>query len=269
VDWERRAVWIGDRACYVRAFPISIDVDAFAAAGAVDNAAEQVARIRSRYLRPGGQLGLGVDRIDYSKGLEEKFKALELMWEQNPDLREAFTYVQVAVPSRTGIEAYDWLNEKLERMVWAINDRWGTDEWRPVHLIKESLPAERLALLYRAADICVIASLQDGMNLVAKEFIASQPDDAAGVLVLSKFAGAAEELQGTIEVNPYDPEMFAECMREALLMPERERRERLSQMRGSVRTIYDWMAEIFETWGAVAAGATVPLSAADRWARLR
>jgi trehalose-6-phosphate synthase len=269
VDWDRRAVIVDGRACYVRAFPISIDVEAFEAAGGVADADAQVTRLRARYAPAGGQLGIGVDRMDYSKGLEEKLKALELLWDEYPEFRERFSYVQVAVPSRTGIEAYDWLNEKIERMVWTINDRYGTGEWRPVHLIRESLPAERLALLYRAADVCVIASLQDGMNLVAKEFVASQPTDAAGVLVLSKFAGAAEEMNGQLEVNPFDPEMFAACMRDALLMPESERRERLQRMRGSLRTIYDWMEEIFNVWGAVSRGDEAPLSEADRWARLR
>src|SRR5690606_27525631 len=109
---------------------------------------------------------------------------------------EAFTYVQIAVPSRTGIDAYDWLSETVERMVWSINDRWGTEDWRPVHLIKESLPPERLALYYRAADACVVSSLQDGMNLVAKEYVACQGREGEGVLVLSRFAGAVEELDG-------------------------------------------------------------------------
>jgi trehalose-6-phosphate synthase len=269
VDWDRRAVVVNGRPCYVRAFPISIDIEAFAAAGRVAGADTQIARLRARYAPRGGQLGIGVDRIDYSKGLEEKLKALELLWEENPNFRERFSYVQVAVPSRTGIEAYDWLNEKIERMVWGINDRYGTGEWRPVHLLKESLPAERLALLYRAADVCVIASLQDGMNLVAKEFIASQAEGGAGVLVLSKFAGAAEELEGQLEVNPFDPEGFAGTVRDALLMPDAERRERLARMRAPMRSIYDWMAETFEVWGAVARGEPAPLSEADRWARLR
>jgi trehalose-6-phosphate synthase len=269
VDWERRAVVRSGRRCYVRAFPISIDVDTFAHAAHVEDAAVRVARLRTRYAPHGGQLGIGVDRIDYSKGLEEKLKALDLLWEQYPEFRERFSYVQVAVPSRTGIEAYDWLNEKLERIAWSVNDRYGTDTWRPVHLIKESWSPERLALLYRAADLCVIASLQDGMNLVAKEFIASQPANAAGVLVLSKFAGAAEELDGAVEINPFDQEHFAERLRAALLMPEPERRERLQRMNRSLRSIYDWMAEIFEVWGAVARGEAAPLSEADRWRRLR
>jgi trehalose-6-phosphate synthase len=268
VDWSSRSVKMAEHTCYVRALPISVDADAFRQT-ADGVAAAQIARIRMRYAPAGGQLGLGVDRIDYSKGLEEKLKALELMWETYPDLRERFSFVQVAVPSRTGIEAYDWLNEKLERQVWSINDRYGTADWRPVHLLKESLPAERLAQLYRAADVCVIASLQDGMNLVAKEFVASQADDSAGVLVLSKFAGAVEELDGCLEANPFDPEQFAAELHRALLLPDDERRDRLRRMRGSLRTIYDWMAEIFEIWGTAARGDVPALSEADRWRRLR
>ncbi|MGH7555028.1 MAG: alpha,alpha-trehalose-phosphate synthase (UDP-forming), partial [Longimicrobiales bacterium] len=249
VDWKRRAALYEGHTCFVRAFPISIDVESFESAANTDDARQRVDRIRARYAPAHGQLGLGVDRIDYSKGLEEKLTALDQLWEQAPEFRESFTYVQIAVPSRTGIQAYDWLNEKLERMVWSINDRHGTADWRPVHLVKESLTAERLAAYYRAADLCIVSSLQDGMNLVAKEFIASQAADAAGVLVLSKFAGASEELAGFVSVNPYDEEDFSNRVRDALLMPEQERRERLARMRSSLRSIYDWMAELFEVWG--------------------
>jgi trehalose-6-phosphate synthase len=269
VDWSRRAVVRNGRACYVRAFPISIDLDTYAGPPREEGAAARIERLRARYAPHGGLLGVGVDRIDYSKGLEEKLKTLELLWEQHPDLRERFSYVQVAVPSRTGIEAYDWLNEKLERAAWSINDRFGTGTWRPIHLIKESLPADRLALLYSAADVCVIASLQDGMNLVAKEFVASQLADSAGVLVLSKFAGAVEELDGAVEVNPFDLESFAAELAGAVRMAESERRERLQRMRSSLRSIYDWMVEIFEMWGTVARGEDAPFSAADMWRRLR
>jgi trehalose 6-phosphate synthase/phosphatase len=122
VNWSDRSVRIDGRICYVRAFPISIDEESFRKTAESATAA-QIARIRSRYGSVGGKLGLGVDRIDYSKGLEEKLEALELLWEKHPELRERFSFVQVAVPSRTGIEAYDWLNEKLERPVWSINDK--------------------------------------------------------------------------------------------------------------------------------------------------
>ncbi|MEX0892367.1 MAG: trehalose-6-phosphate synthase [Gemmatimonadota bacterium] len=269
VDWERRCVRFDDHICYVRAFPISIDTAFFREAATVDSAPARVKRIRRRYLPDGGFLGVGVDRADYSKGLEEKFAALDMLWDHNPDLRERFTYVQVAVPSRTDIEAYDWLNERIKRLVWGINDRFGTANWRPVHLITDARPAERLAVLYRAADVCIISSLQDGMNLVAKEFVASQAEDPAGVLVLSKFAGAAEELDGSVEVNPFDPEDFADRIRDALAFSPEERNRRMARLRQNMRTIYDWMAEVFLVWGAVAHGEEVPLSDADRWSRFR
>jgi trehalose 6-phosphate synthase len=268
VDWDRRAVRVEDHTCYVRAFPISVDVAALRAAASVPDAPARMARLRERFVRPGMQLGVGVDRIDYSKGLEEKLKALELLFETHPEQRERFSYVQIAVPSRTGIEAYDWLNEKLERMVWSLNDRFGTRDWRPVFLIKDSVPTERLALYYRTADLAIIASLQDGMNLVAKEYVAAQVGEP-GVLVLSRFAGAVEELDGAVEVNPFDPEGFAESIHEALQLGPEERRARMARLQGSLRTIYDWMHELFEIWAAAAAGGEVPRSHADNWSRVR
>jgi trehalose-6-phosphate synthase len=210
--------------------------------------------LRARYAPDGAIFGLGVDRVDYSKGLEEKLKTLDLLFESYPQLRERFTYVQIAVPSRTGIDAYDWLNEKLERAVWSVNDRHGTETWQPVHLLKESLPLDRLALYYRAADVCLVNSLQDGMNLVAKEFVAAQVDDPAGVLVLSKFAGAAEELDGAVEVNPFDPEAAAARSGSAAHARAGAGRAHARSCVGSLRSIYDWMAEIFEVWSAVASG---------------
>ncbi len=258
VERERRAARLDGHTCFVRAFPISIDVEAREAVARGRATQAQLARVRARYAGDGGQFGIGVDRMDYSKGLEEKLKALEILWDEHPELRERFTFVQVAVPSRTDIEAYDWLNEKLDRLVWQINDRYGTGGWRPIHLLKESLSRDRLAALYRAADVCVVSSLQDGMNLVAKEFVASQVDHR-GVLLLSRFAGAVRELDGCIELNPYDVEGTAERIRAALEMPAGERAERMRRMQGSMRSIYDWLAEFFHAWGAAARGEDPPL----------
>ena len=269
VDWGNRAVEMDGRTCYVRAFPISIDVEQFRTAALHGSADARIARLRSRYAPDDGLLGVGVDRIDYSKGLVEKLEALDMLFEFYPELRGRFTFVQIAVPSRTAIDAYDWLNEKLERVVWSINDKWGAGGWQPVHLLKESLSPHRLANFYRAADMCYVNSLQDGMNLVAKEFLACQTDDPGGVLVLSKFAGAAEELDGAYEVNPYDPEASAHGLHEVLTMSADERRDRMRRLHRSLRSIYDWMGEIFEGWGAVARGEPAPLSDADRWSRTR
>jgi trehalose-6-phosphate synthase len=269
VDWAARAVDIDGRRCNVRSFPISIDIDEFRNAAQQKDAQGRIERLRARYGGSDLILGVGVDRIDYSKGLEEKIKALDILFDCYPELRERFTFVQIGVPSRTGIDTYDWLNEKLERAVWAINDKWSAGGWQPVHLFRESLSRERLALYYRAADICMVNSLQDGMNLVAKEFIACQVDDPGGVLVLSKFAGAAEELDGAYEVNPYDPEETAHRLREAIALTPQQRRERTLRMKRSLRSIYDWMGEIFTVWGAAAQGEAVPLADADRWSRVR
>src|SRR5690606_17882681 len=145
------------------------------------------------------------------------------------------------------------LTHQVERLVWDINDRWGTRRWRPVRLIKRSLSPERLALLYRAADLCIVSSLQDGMNLVAKEFVASQVDGRGGLLL--------SQLSGATEVNPYATEDFAQRIREALLLPADERRTRMERMRSSLRTIYDWLADVLRIWGAVTpgtAGAAAP-----------
>ncbi|CAN5788825.1 N/A [soil metagenome] len=269
VDWDRRAVVLDDHVCFVRAFPISIDIESFRAAASQPGAAERVRRLRERYAPDDTVLGIGVDRIDYSKGLEEKMKTLDIFFDSYPQFRKRFTFVQIAVPSRTGIDTYEWLNEKLERAAWALNDKYGTANWQPVHLLKESLPADRLAVYYRSADLCIVSSLQDGMNLVAKEFVASHLDSKGGLLMLSKFAGAAQEMDGAFEINPYDPEECAGLLREALLMSADERTDRVRRMRTSLRSIYDWMAEIFSVWSAVAAGSTAPFSDADRWSRTR
>src|SRR5690625_5850010 len=137
--------------------------------------------------------------MHHSRGLPEKLQALDFLWERYPEFREVLTFVQVAVPSRTDIAAYDELTHKVERLAWEINDRYGTTRWRPVHLVKRALSVDRLAVLCRAAYICIVSSLQDGMSLVAKEVIASQAGDGRGVLLLSRFDGAADEHDRLVE----------------------------------------------------------------------
>jgi trehalose 6-phosphate synthase/phosphatase len=239
-----------DHVCHVHAFPISIDIDHFRNAAQRTGADEQLGRIRARYAPGGARIGVGVDRIDYSKGLEEKLKALDFLWDCHPELREKITFVQVAVPSRTDIEAYDWLNEKIERMVRSINERYGTEQWRPIHLVPGPLSAERLALLYREADFCFVSSLADGMNLVAKEYVASQVD-GHGVLLLSTFAGAFDQLQGCVPVNPFDPELMSDVLNEALALPLEERVRRMREMQAGMASIYDWLGDVFRVWGDV------------------
>jgi trehalose 6-phosphate synthase/phosphatase len=258
VDWAAKTATLDGHTCHVGAFPISIDIRQFQEAATAAGVEEQMERLRTRYAPGGGMIGVGVDRLDYSKGLPEKLKALELLWEHYPEYRERFTFIQVAVPSRSDIEAYDELAQKVDRQVWEINDRFGTARWRPVHLLKQSLPPERLAVLYRMADVCLVSSLQDGMNLVAKEFVASQVD-RRGVLLLSEFAGAAEEMAGGATlVNPYDPEGCALKVRDALTLPADERAARMERLQRELTSIYDWMSDLFTRWGEVTAGGDVP-----------
>jgi alpha,alpha-trehalose-phosphate synthase [UDP-forming] len=262
VDWEARTAKLDGHTCRVGAFPISIDVEQFRAAAGVPDAAEQMQRLRERYAPQGGAIGVGVDRLDYSKGLPEKFKALEFLWDRYPEYRERFTFIQVAVPSRSDIEAYDDLAQKVDAQVREINERFGTGRWRPIHLLKQSLTVDRLAILYRLADLCVISSLQDGMNLVAKEYVASQLD-RRGVLLLSEFAGAAEEMADATIINPYDPEGCALRIRDALTLPLDERAAALDRLQGSMATIYDWMGDLFRAWGEVASGTPAAAAAGD------
>jgi trehalose 6-phosphate synthase len=250
VDWDAHTATLDGHTCHAGAFPISIDVDQFRDAASAPGVEAQMERLRARYAPRGGMVGVGVDRMDYSKGLPEKFKALEFLWDRYPEFRERFTFVQVAAPSRSDIDAYDELSHKVDRQVWQINERFGTAEWRPIHLLKQSLPAESLAPLYRMADVCIVSSLQDGMNLVAKEYAASQVD-GHGVLILSEFAGAAEEMEGAVLVNPYDPEGCALRIRDALAVPAPERSAAMRRMQDGMATIYDWMDSYFTRWAAV------------------
>ena len=251
VDFRAGTATLDGHTCHVGDFPISIDTGQFREAATASGAEGQMERLRARYAPRGGAIGVGVDRLDYSKGLPEKFKALEFLWDRFPEFRERFTFIQVAVPSRSDIEAYDDLAQKVDKQVREINDRFGTAAWKPIHLVKQSLPAERLAVIYRMADVCVVSSLQDGMNLVAKEFVASQVD-GRGVLVLSEFAGAAEEMaDGAMLINPYDPEACALTLREALTLPRDERAANMRRLQESMHTIYDWMGDTFTRWGEV------------------
>ena len=254
VDWNACTARLAGHVCHVRALPISIDAEAFRAAADAPSAADRPRRLRARYAPDGARLGVGVDRLDYSKGLPEKFKALAFLWERYPEHRGTFTFVQVAVPSRSEIVAYEELERKVDAQVQRLNERFGTESWTPVHLIKQSLPTEQLAVLYRAADLCIVSSLQDGMNLVAKEYVASQGDAGDGVLLLSRFAGAAESMNSAMLINPFDPEDFARRIHDALTLPSDQRQTKMRRLQTGATTIYDWMRDAFSAWGEVVSG---------------
>jgi trehalose 6-phosphate synthase len=192
-------------------------------------------------LRADARLGVGVDRLDYTKGLEERLLAVERLLERFADLRGRFTFAQLAAPSRTEIDRYHQLNETVERIAARINQRFGDDTYRPIALLRTHHEPPTVFTYYRAADLCYVSSLHDGMNLVAKEFVAAR-DDEQGVLVLSQFAGAARELTEALIVNPYDLDEAAAALAAALRMPLEERRARMRSMRAysAEFNVYRW-----------------------------
>jgi len=239
----------------VRDFPIGIDFEGHARMAA---SSETRAALESWRLRLGAnvRIGIGIDRMDYTKGIPERVRGLDLFFEHHPEWRGKVVFVQVGVPSRDEIPEYRLLAEEVQARITALNERWGTANWQPVCFINENLPPVQMMALHRLADFCLVTPLHDGMNLVAKEFVASR-DDVEGVLVLSRFAGAALELNSAVLVNPFSEEDIAEGIRKALALPRQERRIRMAQMRSAVQTgdIHKWAADIFSaairaTWTA-------------------
>ncbi len=246
VDRQQGFIRHGGRCTLVRAFPISIDVGAWGRIASSRDCERWMARLRRRLRLDDRQVCLGVDRLDYTKGILERLRAIELLLQRVPELRDRFVYVQKAAPSRTRILAYRQLQQQVEAEITRINAVYGTPHWQPIVYIPRPIPVVGMAALYRLADVCLVTSLQDGMNLVGKEFVASQQDER-GVLVLSSLAGAIEASPWSIAINPYDTEGVAEAVRQALSMPEQERRQRMVQMRSHLarHDIYHWMEQSF------------------------
>lgn len=245
VDGKQQCVSYHGRTVHVGAFPISIDVERYDQLADCDDSKALASRLRARYGKEGRQLGVSVDRIDYTKGIPERLQALELLWTQSPELRETFTIVLVATPSRSEVPAYRTLECEIIAAALRINERFGSASWTPIVLIHHNVDADRLAPLFRAADFCIVSSLQDGMNLVAKEFIACQIEER-GALILSRFTGAAEEIDGAILINPFNIEGVADGIRRTLALAPDEREQRMRRMRAQLResTIFDWMEAI-------------------------
>lgn len=245
-DVKRGIVRYRDHKTAVRHYPISIDVGAIHRLCARPEVNQLSAKLKQEYAPAEGQLILGVDRADYTKGIPHRLLAFGRMLDQHPEQIGRVSLVQIAVPSRSDIAEYQELKRGMEKITRKINTRHGTTCWRPVVLIKENLDLPTLVAWYRAADVCIVSSVQDGMNLVAKEYVAAQTD-LLGVLLLSQFAGAAEELEGALLINPYDEASLARTLHVALTMSPRERRLRLRvmQRRLATHTVQRWIHDIF------------------------
>jgi len=248
IDNERFEVTRGGKATLVRPFPISIDFDEHEALADSAKVNEEMERWRDQLGIGDEMIGIGIDRIDYTKGLPERFRALERFLEKHPEHRERLVFVQIGVPSRQHVPQYKIIDDEVDGLVEEINWKFSTDSWRPIVYLKQQHSPVQMMALHRLANFCVVSSLDDGMNLVAKEFVASRAD-GDGVLILSRFTGAARELSSAVLVNPFAVDEGADAIRQALDMPEEERRKRMQKLRGMVaeNNIYRWAGKLLST----------------------
>jgi trehalose-6-phosphate synthase len=249
VDYEHFRVYRGGRPTYVRPFAISVD---FLQIGE-DVSTAEVEQRKASFLKEleietgTPKLLVGADRVDYTKGIPERLRAFDLLLTRHPEFRTKVMLVQLAAPSRTHVEEYRRLNEELDALVDDINWRHQTEQWTPIRFLRAYHDYYSVLAACRMANVLLVTSLHDGMNLVAKEFVSSRTD-VDGVLLLSQYTGSARDLVDAVLVNPYDIDQMVDSMVKALTMPKAERRKRMSRMRAQVakNTVYGWGDRIFE-----------------------
>lgn len=222
------------------AFPIGIDAASF-----IEEARHAPDEDRMRFLT-GAAMMIGVDRLDYSKGIPNRFRAFQSLLENNPDLHEKITFLQIAPPTREAVEAYRDIRQETEHLAGRINGQFATINWTPIRYIHRALPRAILAGLYRQARIGLVTPLADGMNLVAKEYVAAQDASDPGVLILSRFAGAAETMEDALIINPHDTLELGEAMARAIKMTSNERRRRHSALlKGVIENDVNWWSQTY------------------------
>ncbi|HJR61485.1 MAG TPA: trehalose-6-phosphate synthase [Vicinamibacterales bacterium] len=247
---ERSVVRLGGHSTHVVSAPIGVDFDRITRIASDPALTAETARLRHdlRLEAPGLIVGIGVDRLDYTKGIPERLAAIDRLLTRRPELRDQLVFVQVGVPSRSKLASYASIERDIDDHVAEVNRRHGDGPDRgPVRYLKSALKIRRLVALYRLADFCVVSSLHDGMNLVSKEFVAARSDEH-GVLVLSEMTGAAQELTDALIINPYHIDGFASAIDQAIGMPADERRRRMRAMRRIVagHDVFVWASDILE-----------------------
>src|SRR5262245_535886 len=257
IDRDAQLIEHAGRTVRIGAFPLGIDFELY----------ETRARAAPPADVPPVRVVLGIDRLDYTKGIPERLHAFERLLELHPQHRERVVLLQIAVPSRTEVPEYRRLKRQIEELVGRVNGRFGTARWAPVHYLHRSTAPEQLVALYRDADVALVTPLRDGMNLVAKEYVACQVGDP-GVLVLSRFAGASETMREALLVNPYNIESTAQALHRALTMGESERRSRMAALRWRERrhNVYAWVDEFLAATRSVRGGIQPPTAREfDAW----
>jgi trehalose 6-phosphate synthase len=251
VIWESFSVKIGNHFTLVKPFPISIafTLKDYESNGVPKNEAAELLKHHGIVAE---KFGVGVDRIDYTKGLIEKYLSIERFLEKYPQYVGKFTFVQIGAPSRSLLKTYSDTISAVENEANRINWRFRQKHWQPILFLKKHHSHEEIMPFYRSAAFCMVTSLHDGMNLVAKEYIAARNQND-GVLILSRFAGASHELHGALVINPYDIEQSADAILAALEMPEDEQQQKMKQMRRSVMShnVYSWASNILRTMASI------------------
>jgi trehalose 6-phosphate synthase len=250
MDYEQFSVTHEDHVSYVKPFPISI-----AFTNGAEHDEEEKKPDRSALERLGirtEHLVLGVDRLDYTKGILERMRGIEFLLDSHPEYREKLTFLQIGSPTRQGIERFEQYAEEVNAEVARINAKFKHGGWQPIVFEHVQYSHEQLVPLYRLADVCLVTSLHDGMNLVSKEFVAARHDEA-GVLVLSQFTGAARDMKGALVINPYSAEETAEAVHKGLIMSPTEQHRRMKTMRVAVKdyNVYRWAAELIKALAAL------------------
>jgi len=251
IEHEHSIISYQNEDTFVESYPISIEWPLAAAAASQATVERCRARVFERLGMTADQkLAVGIDRLDYTKVILERMDAVERLFEKHPQWIGCLVFAQVAAPSRAALDEYRTFHERLVKLADRINGRFGSPGYRPVHLLATHHEHEAVTELFRAADVCLVTSRHDGMNLVCKEFVAAR-DDERGVLVLSSFAGAAREMTEALIVNPYHVEECADALQRALVMPEAEQRERMASLRMTVRefNVYRWAGRMLADAG--------------------
>ncbi|MDP1991294.1 MAG: trehalose-6-phosphate synthase [Syntrophales bacterium] len=250
VDTEKFSVVRSGRETLVRAFPISVDLNVFGTPS--ESVLKQKAKIREELNLADKMVAVSVERIDYTKGIVERILAIDRFLEKYPEYKKRFIFIQVAAPSRTHIKRYHDLIAEIDELVERKNWKHSDGDWSPIIYLKRQFTHEEISPYYQLADLCIVSSLHDGMNLVAKEFIAAK-QDLSGILLLSRFTGAFRELTDAVPINPYAIEEFADSIKLAIEMPVEEKRRRMTRMREIVgrNNVYFWAASIITELTAV------------------
>jgi len=248
IDNEKTAIIYGGHETLIRAFPISVDFDEISKAAESTEVKRIVRHLREQFsIKDDMFVVVGLDRIDYTKGLIEKIQAIDRFFEKFPEYKEKVIFIQKGGLSRIHISEYKDLNEEINSLVENVNWKHSTKKWFPIIFARQHMARAEIVALQKMADACIVSPVHDGMNLVCKEYIAAK-NDLDGVLILSQFTGAARELGGAIFVNPYNREGFADAIKESITLPKEEKMRRMKDLRKTVKenNIYKWAGTFLE-----------------------